>query len=344
MVAVLVGAVTVLLILFMVVVGQDRKQFSGVRFFFRGRAEGFSGSEIRRLRKAALSVRSEDPASVFWSVKTLDECIKTIIFQNRVRGIEKNEEALAFLSKLYDYRKKIEFDQPKYKSGIRSSRQIDENQRLKMLVHGVGVFPVTVTDTTERYLTITCPSDLRLPAGFIWKGKKISVYFWRQEDAGYVFDSYVLDQFVSMGVPLLRIAHSDSLFRAQKRQSIRARAKLAGTLYLLKRIEGAYEKPERTPGMRCIIEDLSEDGAAVLIGGKAKPGLKMKLQFNLDGQQVVMSGVVKGVDFDSGRNQSMLHFQAMAPSRRTKNIILGYVYNILADSPETVTRSSAVLK
>jgi hypothetical protein len=125
------------------------------------------------------------------------------------------------------------------------------------------------------------------------------------------------------------------LFRSQKRKSVRSRTKLPGHLYLVKRFEGAYERPESVPGMRCVIEDVSEAGAAVFIGGKAKPGLKMKVQFRLGDGQVVMSGTAKGVDYDSKKNQSRIHFQALAPSRHTRDILLGYVFNILSDGRET---------
>jgi c-di-GMP-binding flagellar brake protein YcgR len=344
MVAILIGTIALLVIVSLALGGAGRKRSTGASFYIRGRAAGFTSPEIAQLKKAATDVRLEEPASVYWSVKTLDECIKRIVAQNRIKGLDKDEKALAFQSKLFDYRKKIEFDQPKYKSGIRSSRQIDEEQRIKLLVQGLGVFQATVTDNADRYLTVTCPSVFRLPEDFVWKGKKVSVYLWRREDAGYVFDTYVLDDFLSGNVPLLRLAHTDSLFRAQKRQSVRARTKLSGTLYLLKRIEGAYEKPERMPGMRCIVEDFSEDGAAVIIGGKAKPGLQVKVQFRLGDQLVVMSGVVKGVDYDPGRHQSRLHFQAMTPSRRTKNVLLGYVYNIMNDGKDSEQKNAPFLK
>ena len=36
-------------------------------------------------------------------------------------------------------------------------------------------------------------------------------------------------------------------------------------------------------------------------------------------------------DYDAAKNQSRIHFQALAPSRHTRDILLGYVFNILSD-------------
>jgi hypothetical protein len=45
-----------------------------------------------------------------------------------------------FLSKLYNYKKKIEMEKKKKKKGISSSRQISEGQYLRILVPETGVF------------------------------------------------------------------------------------------------------------------------------------------------------------------------------------------------------------
>jgi hypothetical protein len=112
---------------------------------------------------------------------------------------------------------------------------------------------------------------------------------------------------------------------------VRVRSKIPAYLYILKRIEGAYEKPERVPGLRAVVQDLSEDGAAVAIGGKGKPGLQVKLQFGLEERSVVMSGTVRSVDFDAEANRSVLHVQAITPSPRMRNAIRSFVYNIRGD-------------
>ena len=185
------------------------------------------------------------------------------------------------------------------------------------------------------------------PKNWVWKGKKVSIYFWRREDAGYVFDSYVLDDLRIRNVPVIQVSHSEALLRTQKRRSVRARSNIPAYLYLLKRIEGAYEKPERAPGLRCLIQDLSEDGASVAIGGKAKPGLHVKLQFTLAARTIIMSGTVRNVDYDAEHNRSVLHIAAVTPSPKTRNALRSYVYNISAaneDRPEMEAERAADIR
>ncbi|MFZ4618026.1 MAG: PilZ domain-containing protein, partial [Rectinemataceae bacterium] len=167
--------------------------------------------------------------------------------------------------------------------------------------------------------------------------RRVSVYFWRRDDAGYVFDSFVLDDLRMGGVPVIHIAHSESLLRTQKRKSVRAKTTIPAFLYLLNRIEGAFEKPELRPGFRARLADLSEDGFAIAIGGKAKEGLLVKAQFSLGTRQIVMCGTVKSIDFDRNANQSTLHIQAVSPSPRTRNAIRTFVYgaNTVTKNPQT---------
>ena len=102
-------------------------------------------------------------------------------------------------------------------------------------------------------------------------------------------------------------------------------------LFPLKTIDNSNEAPEEARGLRCRLSDLSEGGAAILIGGKARVGLPIKLQFALGDSPVIMSGVVKGITFDEKKNRSLLHVQASAPSVIMRNRILTYVYNLFGD-------------
>ena len=92
--------------------------------------------------------------------------------------------------------------------------------------------------------------------------------------------------------------------------------------------------------MRCRLIDVSEDGAAVLIGGKAKVGLPVKVQFTLAKKPIVLCGTVKGLTFNQKRNQSVLHIQAVPPSNRMRNTILSYVYNIFGERNDDIKKNS----
>ncbi len=306
--------------------------FPWLEFYVRGKESGFRLKEINLLRHIAVDNKLKDPASLFWSERVLDRCLRGSIIRFRARNQMENPKVLDFLNKLFDFRKQVEFSLPKYRVGLRSTRNIPPNQRIRVHLPGVGVYESQVVENMRKYLAIAYPKGKVLPPGFSWEGQKIQVYFWRAEDAGYYFESKVLGDYMDRKYPILHITHSDNLIRNQRRGSIRAAIDAVARLYPLKDIGQANEVPETSSGYRCRMLDISEDGFAIIVGGQAKAGLPVKLQFELEGDAVVMCGIVKGVTFNQQKKQSILHVQAVKPSVATKIHILTYVYSLFRDS------------
>ncbi|MDR1420850.1 MAG: PilZ domain-containing protein [Treponema sp.] len=329
----LFAVVAVLGVIMLVVSRPKKEKGSWVQFFAKGKDAGFSFREIELLRRLAVKCDIDDPSSLFWSQNQLDICIRSMVRGIRMSGESDDTGTQDFLSKLYDYRKKIEMDKPRLKNGISSSRQISEGQPIRVLVTGTGVFKSQIIKTVSQYLTISRPVNTKVPAGFSWNGQKISVYFWREDDAGYVFDSFVEDEVFSRGISSLKISHSDSLFRTQKRKSVRIKLHKSAFLYL----RGEEEAPgtiEAAPGLKCFLEDLSDTGCAVTIGGKAAVGLRVKVQFALDNTAISISGTVRSVDFREDANRSVLHIEADSLPTETRNQILGEVFGMLPEEEE----------
>jgi len=321
-------------------------KFPWLQFYLKGRESGFVFREINLLRRVAVEAKLDNPTALFWSVKQLDRSLKGTIIRYRSRSREQDPEYNLLLSKLFELRKKVEFDQPKYKLGIKSTRKIQPHQSLRITLPGVGPFGSTVIEILNRYLAVSYPIGPKLPEGFSWKSQKIGVYFWRKEDAGYFFQTKVLGDFRDQEHPIIHILHSDNLIRAQKRTSVRVEADIPAELFPLKSIDGASETPEGARGLRCRLSDISEGGLAVLIGGKAKVGLPIKVQFSIGENQVVMTGVVKGINFDQKKNRSLLHVQANPLSPTARNRILMYVYNLFGEreTPGPVRKPDAQAK
>jgi c-di-GMP-binding flagellar brake protein YcgR len=309
------------------------KSASWLQFYAKGKDAGFSFKEIELLRRLAVRSNLEDPLSLFWSQNQLDMCIRSMVRNMHISGDDSDQGAQDFLSKLYDYRKKIEMEKPKVKSGISDSRQISEGQALRVLVAGSGVYKSQIIKTTNQYLTISRPSSNKLPGTFAWTGLKISVYFWREDDAGYVFDTEVLDEVYSKGLASLKISHAESLFRTQKRKSVRVKLHKSAFLYLLTN-EEEVNKFETNPGLKCFLEDLSDTGCAVTIGGKASGGLRVKIQFALNNTPIVMGGTVRSVEFKEDVNRSLLHIEADPLPIEIRNQILGEVFGMLPEDEE----------
>ncbi|MCD6122259.1 MAG: PilZ domain-containing protein [Spirochaetales bacterium] len=324
-------AIVILVAFFLLLRKAGGGRFPWLQFYTKGKESGFTFREVNLLRKVAVENKLKNPASLFWSIKQLDRSIKGIILKFRSQKTEGDDESNDILSKLFELRKKVEFDLPKYKLGLKSSRNIATQQRIKIMLPGEGPFFSMIVENLSKYMAVSYPQGPRMPNGFSWKGQKIGVYFWRKDDAGYFFQTKVLEDFFDKKYPILHIAHSNKVIRTQKRRSIRVETDLPASIYPLRTINEANENLVEEKGLRSRLLDLSEDGAAILIGGRAKVGLPLKVQFFLDDSAVVMCGVVKGVNFDEKRNRSTLHLQAVPLSPRLRNKVLAYVYNLFGE-------------
>jgi len=306
---------------------------SWVQFFVKGREAGFSFRETEMLRHLAIQCNLEFPNTLFDSQIQLDKCIHSLVRSIKMSGETEEQGSQDFLSKLYDYRKKIEMDKSFVQNSISSSRNISEGQMLRILASGNGVFRSQVVKNTNEYMTITRPVNKKASPNMPWIGAKISVYFWRADDAGYVFDSEVLDEVYSLGFPALKITQGKSLFRTQKRKSVRSKMHKAAFLYLVPNHEPPH-KIAIDPGLKCFLEDISDTGCAVTVGGKADSGFRVKVQFALSNTAVCMTGTVRSTEYKEDINRSTLHIEAETLPIEIRNHILGEVFGMLPDEDE----------
>ncbi len=309
--------------------------FPWIQFYLKGRESGFRFGEIHLLRRMAVENRIKNPTSLFWSIRLLDRSIRAVITRYRSLNQENAPEAVHFVSKLFEFRRRVEFNQPKYTLGLKTTRDIANRQRLNLLLPSLGPFAAVVVDNLRRYMAISYPQGPKLPPGFSWKNQQIAINFWRDGDAGYYCQTKVLEDYSDRKYPILHVSHTDNVVRTQKRRSVRADADVPASLYPLRTIEEGSEDWETTDGLRCRLVDISEDGAALLIGGRAKVGLPVKFQFRINDHPLTMSGVVRGTSFDEKKNRSILHIQAREPSLRAKNEIRSFVYNIFGERQES---------
>jgi len=330
-VLIIIIATSALLIILLSITDQNKK--SWVQFYAKGKDSGFSFKEIDLLKRLATKSKLEEPTALFFSHKQLDMCISSFVKNLHLAGTENDKENQDFLSKLYEFRKKIEMEKPRIKNGISNSRQISEGQNLRILVKSYGVYHSQIVKNTNGSLTISRPVSNKIPGTFSWMGMKISVYFWRSEDAGYVFDSEVQDEVFSKGIASLKISHSDSLYRTQKRKSVRVKKHKAAFLYPLAN-EEEHNKVEETPGLKCFIEDLSDSGCCITIGGKAQQGLRVKVQFHLNNSIICIPGTVRMVEYKEEVNRSKLHIEADPLPIEIRNQLLGEVFGMLPEEEE----------
>jgi c-di-GMP-binding flagellar brake protein YcgR len=304
------------------------------QFHVKGKEAGFSAREIGLLRDLAVKANVPEPVSIFYSRANIDLCIRSLVRTIRLSG-EEDPVQVEFLSKLYEYRKKIEIDNLTNNKGISSSRQINNGQFLRVLVNDSGLFKSRLIKNTNQHLIISRPFNPTVPITFAWKGLQLSIYLWHVNDAGYVFDCQALDETFIDGAACLIVSHSDALFRTQKRNSVRVRTHKSAFLYAIQD-EAAKSRFEVVPGVKCFIEDLSDTGCAVTLGGKVELGMRVKVQFVLDNIPLGMSGTVRSVEYKEETNRSLLHIEADPLSQETRNYILGEVFGMLSGDDDFV--------
>jgi len=299
-----------------------------VQFYAAGKDSGFSLRDIELLRKLAVKCKLESPSTLFWSQKQLDICIRSVVQSRDFSASNKEEES--FLARLYKYRKKLEMETPRLKNGISNSRQISDGQTLRIFKQGAGVFKSEVIKKNQTHLTVVRPSNDKITDVISWEGAKISVYFWREDDAGYVFDSVVEGEVFSHGIPSIQIAHSNSLFRTQKRKSIRVKLHKPAFLYALNDQESS-NTIETEPGVKCFLKDLSDTGCSITIGGRGQSDMRLKVQFTLGNTPISMSGTVRSVGYLEQTNRSTLRIEADPLPIEIRNKIQGEVFGLLPD-------------
>lgn len=329
----------VLIITFLVILIVTRVvRFFGpqIKFFAEGLDQKFSVPDILTLWKLAKMCDLEEPVKLFYSVPALSRCISHIIEDAQQKGTHDSPKIQEFLSKLYKYRTKIELDADK-KKGLNSTKQLDKRQRLRIILPGRGLHESEILNN-GRDLIVKLPTQKGVikVKGEEWTNQDINVYLWRKGDANYVFDSKVLSSGVFNGQAALYIEHSDKLLRAQKRRSVRCECHVPAQLYIIKEKIVSFSTVETSSGYRCILEDISEDGAMIRIGGKGLSNINIKLQFELEDVFVLMFGTIKAVEYNASINQSRLHFECTYIDPATKNFILSFVYKVIPQKQKEI--------
>lgn len=302
-----------------------------ISFFAAGNDNGFRFSEVRALWRLAKEAEMQFPEDLFHSLPLVSDAISRFVEEIRRNGTESLKKNQDFLSRLYAYRTRISLEHENAK-GLLSTKYLSAGQKLRIVLPGRGVhLSEIIESSTDLFVKVPRQRDRQPVDGASWVGHEVSVYLWRKGDAGYVFDSKVLDAEVRLGSPALRLRHSSNLLRTQKRKSIRAKCQLDAQLYFISGDEIDFDRVETSAGFRCVVEDISEDGALIRVGGRGEKGVGMKIQFNIGDSLVCMFGVVRAVEYNSTFNQSRLHFECVHLDEPMKNQVLSFVYRVLPE-------------
>jgi c-di-GMP-binding flagellar brake protein YcgR len=320
---------------------ESPNSISWVKFFSKGKEAGFATHEIKLLQDLAKRSNSQNPAALFWSQSAMDECIKSFIQDLRAQKTINMPENQEFLSRLFEFRKKMEMDRPRYKNGISSSRQLSELQMVQVVVQDAGIFKSKVVSFNSQTITILRPDSSVLKANFKWQGQHVLIYFWRKDDAGYCFESDVASEVFGEGAPVLKLTHSEKLLRTQNRKNLRVKTHRAANIYTL---GDDNNDTAVVPGVKCFLEDISDTGCAVSIRGVTEAGLRVIVQFSLDNMPLNISGMVRSIEYNKEKDSSLLHIESDLIPTEVKNMILGMMFGAIVDDFDTIPLNAALEK
>ena len=310
-----------------------RKFFDLIRFFTEGKDRGFLFSNLLLLWRTASYVGLEDKSRLFWSVAALDECIRFIARQveNKL-DTDLSQKMQLLLNKLYDYRTKIELEEVQKKRRLESTHEIYIGQICIIFVpRETTVYGKLTANTKDRLVFALYDASADRAEKVNWQNKAIKVYFWKQNDAGYVFTSEAVKAKKIDDRIEIYVRHSKKMVRTQKRKSVRASCDIEGLMFPLRTGDPYNSDYETQGGVKSNVKDISEDGAMFFVRGKAAKGIRMKLQFTLKNTEIVMCGKIVRFIYDQPSNKSRVHFQCEFLDQKMKNVILSYIYNIAVD-------------
>lgn len=293
-------------------------------FFAKGSEAGLSLTEIKTLKRAADYLRMEKPLLILGSMDHVDNAINKISHHLEHSGY-RDSDAIDILENLFKYRKKVEIKKIERKSIVISSREIDEGQRVKVTL-GSNYPPINgvVMTNSPDALVIDFSSDTNLNSNIVINGP-VNVYFWKKDDAGYYFETIVIDY--SLGKKW-KVAHSNKLIRSQKRENIRKDIATIGYILKLENISKRNDNPIGSNGTIVQLKNLSESGIAFYINGKVPKSTPLKIEFDINGKKIVVCGFVKESIYNEVKGISLIRFIFIEPGIAALTVIREFLYNL----------------
>ncbi|MBR5645539.1 MAG: PilZ domain-containing protein [Treponema sp.] len=331
----LIGIIILILVILILVFLYTQFK-SKIEFYITGLDSKFSISDLNLLWNVAKYCELENPNALFFSLPALTKCMTKITSDASEEGNEKDPKIQVLLSKLFDFRTKLQNESDE-KKGLNSTTGLEKGQKLRIILPGKGVFASKVLNNgKEIIVTVPRQKNLIPISSENWVGKVINVYLWRKGDARYVFDTTVVNHGLFIGESSISLAHSNNMIRTQKRRSVRAKCSINAMLYIIKEEVVDYSSVETQNGYKCIIEDVSESGAMIRIGGRGVPNVQIKLQYEINKMLIIMFGIVRTAEYNEAKNQSLLHFECIHIEPVMKNEVLSFVYNTLPQDEKEV--------
>lgn len=312
------------MIFFLKNIGSDNKPLRRLSFYRLCRSKGLISAEARFLDDVLHVINYENIMSLFKSNLSIDEVVdKYLIF------LDKNHQPIVAreirISKLMNIRRKLKIVNSSYMKTDNNSLAIEVGQRLRLSVLGKGFYSAEVIDNHPGYLMISFPVG-EAAQDLDWSNRSLGVYYWRENDAGYFFETKVLQEIRSDSFYSLFISHSQNVQRKQSRSFLRVAVDIPTEILCIKTELSVEEvSPKKISGR---IINLSSDGLLIESSEEFSDSCLYKVNFSLPGGRVetIMKLVAK-LGGLAGSQLSKYSFQFTNLSMEAQTILQLFVYS-----------------
>jgi c-di-GMP-binding flagellar brake protein YcgR len=291
------------------------------------KVRGLTKDETAMLRHLAVTYKLSKPNLIFTSTNILDSCVQRQVRRlslQEVRGESKEDT----INRYYRLRNKVirNRDIP----GIGTTHSIPVGARMRVEVQNFGQYSVTVNRNEEGFLGVSIPV---LPPGrhVPWSKKKVKAFYWKEDDASYVFESRVVDVIVTDETQSICLKHSDNIMRSQKRVYPRKGVRLPVYFSRVRVVQEGDKKKavvDRKDTHWGTIVDISVGGISIETTAPINRNNYVRIEFELrEDYKMVAFGKVKRIEKNAARHTWLMHIQFTKIDKKDRNEIFAVLYN-----------------
>jgi c-di-GMP-binding flagellar brake protein YcgR len=311
----------------------DAERYSRSLFRRTARTYGLPQAHTDMLEELVRLCKVRQPTLVFTSPGLLDDTLRKGLHSLRAaRGLsdEEREKRSAMIFQI----KQIVERNARRGSSVKSTIFLKPGQVLTITPEGRSPFSSRLISNMKDFLTVSTPPGTAGAETRWMRGTPLTVYLWRENDAGYSFPSKVLGYDTVKGVSSVLIQHSRTIRREQRRRSRRREIMRACFYYPIRVVEVAegrtiQKKAHVERSMRALgtVMDLSAGGCSVQTMNPFERGKLVMIEFDIQRAAAVRAfGKVGSVRRQKGRGGSM-HVMFTRVTQQHLNRISEFVYD-----------------
>ena len=288
---------------------------------------GLNKDEVALLRGLVVDNKLSKPSLIFSSMSILDSCIQRQVRKlslQEIRGESKED----LINRYYRLRNKVVRNRGD--SGLSTTRAIPIGGRMRVEVQNYGQYSVQVNQNEEDFLGINIPI-LPPGKGVPWNKKRVKCFYWKEEDASYVFETRVIDVIITDEIQSICLKHVDTITRSQKRRFPRKSVRMPVYFSRIRVVtEGGKKKGvvDRRDTHWGTIIDISVGGLSIETAIPVNRNNFLRVEFELrEDYKMVAFGKVKRIEKNAARNTWIMHIQFTKIEKKDRNEIFAVLYN-----------------